>query len=381
MLTSISVLIIALSCQSPLSWWETDAPCPPGATLTGVPWPAKMPITAPAGPLSQEKRAAYVRHYAVMCRSSSGPQDLDGRSTTWWGNGQMSMELLAEEGGVSRLTEWDERGRETHRRTCEDPTTRSTCSGHRTWWHHTTHRGIEGSYRGSAPIGIWREWTPDGTLIGEVDFREGGAPVVLRDDNSRLQIADIVLGGAADLVISRTADLQLPIGTATGSPQIGLNLSLTHEAVLVDGFRLGAWRDQRTRAQVATRMEQAHRDAKMFAIKARRPVPEARVLLQADAGLPYADVASAMAMAQERGFVLFDIVVDNPKRQLPPFEGPPRSLVPRNLSVLTVALAEPQLADVKPGPDASFQDMITATDALERSSEPKRWPRLGSEQE
>jgi hypothetical protein len=369
------------ACQPALSWWQTPSPCPPGATLTGVPWPDQQPVTTPAGPLTADKRTAYVRHYAVMCRSGDGPQDLDGRSTTWWGNGQMSMELLAQDGGVSRLTEWDERGRETHRRTCTAPNNRSTCTGHRTWWHHTVNRGIEGSYVGDTPVGIWQEWSPEGTLIGEVDFGKGGSPVVLKDDDSRLLFADIVLGGAADLAISRTPDLALPVGKATGSPQIGMNLSLTAEAVLIDGFRLGPWTDPATREQIATRMEGAHRDAKMFAIKARQPVPEARVLLQADAGLSYTEVEHVMAMAQDRGFVHFDLVVDNPKRQLPPFQGPPRSLISRNHAVLSVALVVPRLADVEASPNASLQDMIAATDALQSGSAPKRWPRLSAAQE
>lgn len=368
------LLLVLNACTSAeVPWWESETPCPPGAEMVGTPWPSNVPISAPPGPLPIERRALYTRKYSAMCRTGDGFNDFDGQSISWWGNGQPQMAFLARDGGVAELTEWDEYGQQTHHRLCTSTRDRATCSGDRTWWHHTKKKGIEGSYVAKKPVGEWREWGPNGTLIGHVDFTDGTDHRVVIDTNTRLLVADIV--GGADVSVAPSNDLQLPESTAAERPELAVNLVLTKKSVTIDGIRLGDWDSRRLEAAFLEELTNKRKEHETLIAKSDLPPFDGRLLVQAHRDLPYSRVAQILNVAAKVGYVQFDVVVENPLKKLPPFKGPPRTQMWTSLSAFSVILVAP---DVPGGlaftAEDTVQEAVRKSDrARGESTMPLRW--------
>jgi len=364
------LLLTLLACGSETPWWEAEAPCPPGAELVGTPWPSDQPITSPPGPLPSDRREVYTRRYAVMCRKGEGPGDYLGRSTSWWGNGQRQMDFTAAEDGVAELTEWDELGRQTHHRVCAKPGERDSCTGERTYWHHNGQKGIEGAYAATRPTGTWKEWNLEGDLIGEVVFTEAG-PQVKRHLGTRLLVADIAHAGRSSLYVTDSPELTLPTSSAITQPVLGVSLVMTSAAVIVDGAWVGDWEDDGLRRQLRRLLREKRALEEKIAARVEGMSVDLRVLVQADASRPFADVADLLRVAAEVGYITIDIVVTNPQRKLPPFEGPPRTQNLAHLSVLTVTSVDPAVPGaLQPKAGATLQEVVRASDAIEG---PVRW--------
>ncbi len=356
------LLIIALlACTAESPWWESEDPCPPGAELTGTPWPADQPIARPPGPIPPEHRAAYTSKYGVLCRTGEGRFDYEGPSLLWWGNGQPQMVFVAANGGITTLEEWDEYGHLKHQRQCPDPAKKQSCHGERTWWHHTGKPGIQGSYEGRQPLGIWKEWDKEGTLIGEVDFGDGGEPEVILGTSTRLLIADIVEGG--DVSIAPTEGFELPKSTATVRPKPAINLSISEEHIAVDGVRVAGFDDLTLGHRLAERLAEKRAQHEAVVIQSDSPDFDGRILVQVHASLPYSRVAKILEAASDSGYSKFDVVVENPLRKLPPFQGPPRAERWSALATFAVTFAGDQAA-VEVDPDATIQDVVSASDKV-----------------
>jgi len=148
-----------LACGPADHWWDAEHPCPPGATLRGTP--------------PQEGVAAPMFGWQVSCRL---PNDaLQGRSTSWWKNGQRSSDRTYERGEPQTWRGWDEAGRPAGEGRYED----GEFTGDGGHFYENGQRALWGAHVRGERHGVWQSWDKRGQRTGRVRFDSGTVAEIL----------------------------------------------------------------------------------------------------------------------------------------------------------------------------------------------------------
>lgn len=355
------LLLLALSCSSShesTPWWLLgDQACPRGAVLTGEAPPPQSVVPGPP----PESFYDVTPGWEVQCELPGGV--LHGRSSSWYGHGQLARSMRLDHGLVVESNLWSQRGRVIRQTRCEQPAFPSTCTQHIQRWHEDGTLGLEGDLRGeegwntsrgmATREGTWRAWDEKGRLVGDMDF-EGGVVTEVRKDSPLLRYGDLDVGPGI------WSD-ERPHSTSVLRPEQAVHVVVDQREITVDGVRvlvLTRIQDERAGVEVTVipsdekrghlvsrlydRLVEKRDIAEELYSSIGKPVP-GDIVLDVGQEAVMATLREMLYTAQEAGFDDLHFATQNPATFVPPLTGPELLRGPHTLHSVDFRLLPPGL--------------------------------------